>query len=164
MLGFSFPPYGWALCNGALLPISDYEVLYTLLGTTYGGNGVTTFALPDLRSRLPFGQGTGAGLSPYFVGQAGGLEAVTLTPGQLPSHSHPAAGTASGGDGVAPIEKVWASDASGGLAAYSSAAPDMPLAASAIGPTGDDFPHENLPPLLAINFSIALFGIYPSQN
>ncbi len=158
LLGFNFPPSGWAFCDGSLLAIDQYEVLFNLLGTTYGGNGVTTFALPDLRSRVPLGQG------PYVLGQTGGQEAVTLTQGQLPSHSHAAMGTGGGGDAIDPTEKVWSSDAAGGLAPYSSATPDVTLAPAAVSLNGDDFAHENRPPLLTINFSISLFGIYPSQS
>ena len=146
------------------MAISQNDVLYTLLGTTYGGDGVQTFGLPDLRSRVPLGRGQGAGLSTYVIGQTGGVEAVTLTQGQLPHHTHAAIGTGGGGDAIAPTEKVWASDASGGLAPYSSATPDVTLAPAAVSHNGDDFPHENRPPTLTINFSIALFGIYPSQN
>jgi microcystin-dependent protein len=164
LLGFNFPPSGWAFCDGSLLAITQNEVLFALLGTQYGGNGVTTFALPDLRSRVPVGQGQGPGLSEYVIGELGGQEAVTLTQGQLPSHSHAAVGTNGGGDAVAPIEKVWSADAAGGIAPYSSAIPDVQLAPSAIGFTGSGFAHGNLPPLLAINFSIALFGIFPSRN
>ena len=164
LLGFNFPPYGWGFCDGSLVSIEQNQVLFALLGTTYGGDGVTTFALPDLRSRVPLGQGQGPGLSPYVIGQTGGQETVTLTQGQLPSHSHAAVGTNGGGDAIAPTEKVWSADAAGGIAPYSSAAPDVTLAPAAVSLTGNNFPHENRPPSLTINFSIAFFGIFPSRN
>lgn len=163
MLGFNFPPNGWALCNGAVLPIDQNEVLFALIGTTYGGDGVTTFALPNLQSRVPNSRGQGPGLSPYVVGESGGQESVTLIQNQLPAHNHVAFGKSGGGNARSPAQHLWASDAAGGTAPFSTADPDVLLAPHAIGLTGGNQPHENVPPVLAINFSIALFGIFPSQ-
>ncbi len=163
IFGFNFPPKGWAFCEGQLLPISQYQALFSLLGTFYGGNGVNTFALPNLQSRVPIGIGQGPGLSPYVIGDTGGVEAVTLTTGELPSHNHLASGNSGKGDSLVPTNCVWSADA-GGSAPYSSATPDGYLSPNAIGLTGGNQPHENRPPFLALNFSIAMAGIFPSRN
>ena len=163
IFGFNFPPKGWASCVGQVLSISQNSALFSLLGTFYGGNGVNTFALPDLRSRMPLGMGQGPGLSDYAIGEQGGVEAVTLIAGELPSHNHLAVGSTSKGDSLVPTGCVWSADA-GGSAPYSSAAPDGYLSPNAIGFTGGNLPHENRPPYLALNFSIALTGIFPSRN
>ena len=163
IFGFNFPPRGWAFCNGQLLSIQQNTALFSLLGTFYGGNGIQTFALPDLQSRVPIGIGQGPGLSPYVIGETGGVEAVTLTTGELPSHNHLAAGSTSKGDSLVPTNCVWSADA-GGSAPYSSATPDGYLSPNAIGFTGGNQAHENRPPYLALNFSIALVGIFPSRN
>jgi microcystin-dependent protein len=163
IFGFNFPPRGWAFCAGQLLPISQNTALFSLLGTYYGGNGINTFALPDLRSRVPLGQGQGPGLSQYVVGETGGAETVTLVAGELPSHTHLASGSTSKGDSLVPTGCVWSADA-GGSAPYSSGAPDGYLSPQAIGFTGGNQAHENRPPYLVLNFSIALVGIFPSRN
>lgn len=156
---FNFAPTGWALCAGQLLPISQNTALFSLLGTFYGGDGKTTFQLPDLRSRVPLAFGQGPGLSPYDIGEIGGVEAVTLLEQELPSHNHlvqtstnaASALQASGNHPAVSARKVYG--ASSGT-----------LAADAIGAAGQGFPHNNLQPFLTVNYIIALTGIYPSRG
>ncbi len=154
MVGFDFPPKGWALCDGQLLPINQHEALFALLGTYYGGNGQTHFALPDLRGRSAVHQGTAPGLSPRGVGQEGGVEEVALTKAQLPPHSHsqPAAGASSSNKPVGRAPAV------GGK--YADPA-DKAMAPT--GAAGGGQPHENMAPFLVVSFIIALEGIFPSQ-
>lgn len=164
----NFPPQGWTFCDGALLSIAQNDALFALIGTTYGGDGQSTFALPDLRGRVPLHQGTLAGNN-YVIGQKAGVESVTLTNSQLPAHSHAAgASTAvppSAGSGVNLA----------GAAAYVPAAPAKPrlyaaagsstvaMSPQAIQPSGGNQPHDNMAPFLAVSFIIALAGIFPSQ-
>jgi len=157
----NFAPVGWMFCDGSILPISEYEVLFQLIGTTYGGDGQSTFALPDLRSRVPVHIGQGAGLSPYVLGQAGGTETVTLTTNQIPAHGHAINANSSHGTSTSPTGKVWA-----GTADFQQYAVERTgnMAASAIGNSGGSQPHDNRPPFLAVNFIISLFGIFPTQN
>lgn len=164
LFGFRFPPRGWATCSGQLVSQPQNTALFALLGTDYGGDGRSTFGLPDLRSRVPVGQGQGPGLSPYTVGQMGGAESVALIPGELPSHTHSALGTAGGGDALVPTGNVWAADAAGGSAPYSSAPSDVELSPGAIGYTGGNLGHENRSPYLCLNFCIAMQGIFPSRD
>ncbi len=160
MFAGNFEPYGWAFCNGQLQSIEVNTALFSLIGTYYGGDGVTTFALPNLQSRIPIHQGQGVGLSPYVIGQAGGTENVTLTPQQLPQHTHSA--TASTGGGVSsPANSFWGSSANTKQYAPST---NATMAASALGTTGGSQPHANVMPYLAISFIIALEGVYPSRN
>lgn len=161
MFGGNFAPSGWAFCNGAILPISEYDTLFNLIGTTYGGDGQQTFALPDLRGRAPVHQGTNG--ATYVIGQTGGAEMVTLTTNQIPAHSHvaQAATGAAGNPANSPANNVW-SGWTGGQ--FSSQAPSVSLNAAAVGPAGGSQPHDNMVPFLTINFIISLFGIYPSQN
>ncbi len=160
--GGNFAPQGWALCDGSLLPISQYDVLFSLIGTTYGGDGQTTFALPDLRSRVPLHQGQGSGLSNYVLGQSGGAEAVTLTVGQLPQHSHPAMANSGGGTGSSPSGAVWAGSPTNIYTA--GAAANAAMAATSISASGGSQPHDNMLPFVTLNFCIAFEGIYPSQS
>jgi microcystin-dependent protein len=160
----NFAPNGWAICDGSLLAISENETLFTLIGTTYGGDGVSTFALPDLRGRAPIHQGTNpSNGATYFIGQAGGAETVTLTPGQMPAHSHvpQAAIGATGNPANSPANNVW-SGWTGGQ--FTAQAPAVNLNAAAIGANGGSQPHENMVPFLVINFIISLYGIYPSPT
>ena len=157
MFAGNYAPAGWALCNGSLLSIAEYSPLFNLIGTTYGGNGQSTFALPDLRSRVPVHQGNG-----YVVGQNGGLETVSLTAAQLPVHTHvPAANSTTTTPSNTPQGNVWANWS---VTQYSASAPSLPLAPAAIGNAGSSAPHDNMIPYLPINFIISLTGIYPSQN
>jgi microcystin-dependent protein len=152
----NFAPSGWALCNGAVLPISENETLYTLIGTTYGGDGVTTFALPNLCSRVPLHQGSG-----FAMGQSAGGETVTLTTAQMPVHSHAAAANATAATSGSPQGNVWAN---GGSSQFSDQPPDAQLSPATLQPAGGNQPHDNMLPFLAVNFIISLFGVFPSQT
>ena len=162
MFGGTFAPLGWALCNGQLLPIEQNPALFAILGTTYGGDGQTTFALPDLRGRLPLHQGQGPGLSPYSPGQAGGAETVTLTIAQLPGHTHAAVGNPNPGNTQAPTGAIWAQQPD--VQQFTEPPPTGAMNAAAIANSGGGQPHDNRPPYVAVNFIIALQGIFPSPN
>jgi microcystin-dependent protein len=156
----NFAPVGWLLCQGQALAISDYDVLYALLGTTYGGDGVSTFNLPNLSSRIPVHPGSNGGTA-YTMGQMGGAESVTLTSSQLPVHSHAfgassGAATANSPSGAVPA--VWSDEP------FSTAAPTASMATTALGVAGGSQPHDNMPPFLCLNFIIATEGIYPSTS
>jgi microcystin-dependent protein len=161
MFGFNFAPKGWALCNGQLLPINQNQALFALLGTQYGGDGRTTFGLPNLQSRVAVHQGTGPGLSQYTMGEQLGVEAVTLTGNQLPSHAHAV---------EASNAKAKVKDPAGAVLGhtkadiYSAASDDTTMNLGMIAPTGGSQPHENRQPLLVVNFCIALQGIFPSRS
>jgi microcystin-dependent protein len=162
MFAGNFAPRGWAFCDGQLLSISQNTALFSLLGTTYGGNGTTTFALPDLRGRVPMHAGQGPGLTDRILGEQGGEETHTLLVGELPAHSHPAyadsaVGTAAGPPGGLPGRNA------AGIPAYGSA-PSAMLHPGAVGVQGGGQPHNTMQPYLVINFIIALEGIYPSRN
>jgi microcystin-dependent protein len=152
----NFAPVGWLLCQGQILPIAQYDVLFTLIGTTYGGDGLNTFALPNLASRIPVHMGPS-----YVIGQQGGVEQVTLTTNEVPTHTHAPQGSSSTGTSASPANAVWAS---GTYNSYSDQAPAAAMAPSAISTSGGSQPHENMPPFLAINFIIATEGIFPTQN
>ena len=160
--GGNFAPQGWALCDGSLLPISQYETLFTLIGTTYGGDGQNTFALPDLRSRVPLHQGQGPVLSNYVLGESGGAEAVTLTVGQLPQHVHSAMGNPGAGTSASPSGAVWAGSPINLYTAGSAA--NAAMSATAISVSGGSQAHDNMLPFVTLNFCIAFEGIYPSQS
>jgi microcystin-dependent protein len=155
IVAFNFAPRGWAFCNGQLLPINQNQALFSLLGTTYGGNGQTTFALPDLRGRVPFHVGNG-----FTQGQQGGEENHTLAIGELPAHTHPATGSSASANAVAPSGNLWGSLSSGGYAQ----APDTTLNPASIAGVGGGQPHNNMAPYLVLNFAIALQGIFPSRS
>jgi microcystin-dependent protein len=157
--GFNFAPRGWAMCNGQLLPIAQNTALFSLLGTTYGGNGQTTFGLPNLQSRVPMHFGQGPGLSSVNLGEQAWVENVTLNATQMPQHNHAANAT----QGPATASRPGGAIPSGG-GAYSSAAADTTMAAGFIGTAGGSQPHENRQPYLALNYCIALEGIFPSRN
>jgi len=159
MFAGNFAPLDWALCQGQILSIADNEVLFNLIGTTYGGDGQETFALPDLRGRIPVHQGTGLGQS-LVVGETGGAESVTLTTNQIPAHSHVAAANSSGNSNV-PTGNVWAGWTG---SQYSDQGPNDVMANGALGSAGGSQPHDNLPPYLTVNFIISMFGIFPSQT
>jgi microcystin-dependent protein len=163
MGGFTFAPVGFLACNGQLLPISQYEALFSLLGTTYGGDGVSTFALPDLRGRAPLHQGTGPGQPNYTLGQVSGTETVTLIGQQLPVHTHPAGagGPVNTGNPSNALPGVTA----GGNEFYAAAGGTLaPMAAGSCGPTGGNQPHDNMMPFLVINFFICTEGIFPPRT
>lgn len=161
MFAGNFAPRGWALCGGQLLAVSQNDALFSLLGTIYGGDGRTTFGLPDLRGRIPVHQGTGPGLSPRRLGERGGTENVTLTVQQIPSHSHAQHAT---GDLAGRADPSAALRARHDTPAF--AAPDPPVAmeADTIGSAGGNQHHTNVAPFLCVHFIIALFGIYPSRS
>ncbi len=152
----NFSPAGWMLCQGQLLPISEYETLFNLIGTTFGGDGQSTFALPSLASRVPLHQGNS-----FALGQSGGAETVNLTVQQIPAHTHPPSALAGAGTNPSPSGGVWAECS---LDAYSSTAPSVPLNPVSVGQAGGSQPHDNMIPYLAINFIISLFGVFPSQT
>jgi microcystin-dependent protein len=155
MFGGNFAPVGWLLCQGQLLDISQFDALFNLIGTTYGGDGQQNFALPNLQSRMPMHQGTN-----FPLGQTGGTETVTLNTQQLPVHTH-APVAASVPTSSVPNNLFWAGFAS---SMYSSQAPAAPMAPNALTPSGGSQPHENMSPYQVINFIIATEGIYPPQN
>jgi microcystin-dependent protein len=160
MVGFNSPPNGWALCNGQQLAISQYSGLFSLLGTSFGGNGVSTFALPNLMGRVPMCSGLGMGLSPAVIGQTGGMEEVPLTTAQMPGHNHALFGSDQGLDTQDPTAAV---SCQGGYY-YKEQPPDVTMSAQAIGSAGGGQPHENRQPFLVVNFIIALTGVFPSRG
>ena len=158
LVPFAFAPRGWALCDGRFLPISQNQALFSLLGTYYGGDGKTTFALPDLRGRVPVGAGQSPGGSAYELGASGGQEEVKLTAGQLPAHAHPVRASSAAATTKKPANGL---PAAGG--AYGTAH-DATMSTAVMGKTGGGRAHENRPPYLSLNDVIALQGIYPAQN
>jgi microcystin-dependent protein len=154
-------PKGWAFCNGQILSIAQNQALFSLLGTTYGGDGITTFGLPNLQSRAAVSAGQGPGLSPYTLGQTGGEAGHSLTTAEMAAHAHGAA-TASNTTQLSPQAHYWAPN-TGGNATY-SATTSGTLAVNAIGVAGNGQPHANMQPSLAVNFCIALVGVFPSRN
>jgi microcystin-dependent protein len=163
-VSFDFAPQGWLLCNGQLVSVAVYEALYVLIGTTYGGDGTTDFAVPDLRSRTPVCMGTGSGLSPYVLGQMAGTENVTLTPNQIGLHSHPLLTSSQPGSTITPSSSVVLGQGSQpAVHLYSTAAANTTLKAPSIGATGNNTPHENRQPFQAVNYIIAANGIFPPR-
>jgi microcystin-dependent protein len=162
----NFAPRGWAFCQGQILSIAQNTALFSLLGTTYGGNGQTTFALPDLRGRVPIGTGQGPGLSSYNLGQVGGTETVTLNVNNLPAHNHPVnvPNTAPSPALASPVGNYLAPAARGGSPIFAAGPPNAAMGALMIGNTGGSQPFGNVQPYLAINFIIAITGIFPSRN
>jgi microcystin-dependent protein len=153
----NFPPAGWMFCEGQPLPISENETLFQLIGTTYGGDGQSTFALPDLRGRIPIHQGGG-----FILAETGGAEEITLTVPVTPAHSHPMLAANAVGNDPNPANNVLAE--SSAVSMYQSGAATVPMAAPSIGPVGGSQPHENFQPYLCVDFIISLFGIFPSQT
>ncbi|WP_309667142.1 tail fiber protein [Tabrizicola sp.] len=158
MFGGNFAPAGWAFCQGQLLPISENDTLFTLIGTTYGGDGQQTFALPDLRGRVPVHQGSG-----FIIGQSAGTESVTLTTQQIPIHNHTAQCRAADSNSGTPQNSVWAKNQTN-QTIYSTVAPATNMNAAALGQSGGNQPHDNMMPFLVINFIISLYGVFPSPN
>jgi microcystin-dependent protein len=159
----NFPPTGWALCNGQLMPISQNTALFSLLGTTYGGDGKSTFALPDLQGRAPMHPGQGPGLSLRDLGEAAGQPAVTLLQTEMPFHSHAKSALTTPASAFAPSNTTILARSVGGNA-YVTGAPDAALAPGAIQPAGGGQPHNNMQPFLVLNFIIALQGIFPQRQ
>jgi microcystin-dependent protein len=162
MFGGNFAPAGWAFCDGAIMPISENDTLFTLIGTTYGGDGESTFALPDLRGRLPMHAGTGNDGSTYTLAESSGVESVTLNTQQIPIHNHALLGTTATGTQATPVGNVLA--ASSTVSLFKASATNVGLNAQSAGPAGGSQPHSNLQPFLGINFIISLFGVFPSQT
>ncbi|MFC7493161.1 MULTISPECIES: phage tail protein [unclassified Nocardioides] len=158
MFAGNFAPAGWAFCDGQLVPISENETLFNLIGTTYGGDGQSTFALPDLRGRIPIHQGNG-----YILAETGGAEEVTLTVSQIPAHSHPwlvagdRSGTTASPAGTLPAQST-------SVTPYANLAPAQTMAAAAVTPVGGSQPHSNMQPYLCVHFIISLYGIFPSPT
>ena len=166
MFGFGRTPDGWQPCDGSLLPISQFDTLFALLGSTYGGDGQSTFAVPDLRGRLPIHQGQGPGLSPYVIGQVAGSETVTVLPNQMPAHSHPVLASTGGASSALPGTSLLPGAVSGDTfyATDLTDAVAITMAAQSVGSSGDSQPHENTMPTLTVQYCIAWAGIFPPQN
>ncbi|BAU27072.1 microcystin-dependent protein [Aneurinibacillus soli] len=162
MFAGNYPPIGWAFCDGSVLPISGNEVLFTLIGITYGGDGQTTFALPDLRGRIPIHMGTSSlSSATYVLGQKGGTETVTVTESQLPQHTHPVFAQSADGTTTSPNNAFWATSS---INQYSKSEPTSTMKNTAISSIGGNQSHNNMMPFLAVTFIIALEGMYPSLN
>jgi microcystin-dependent protein len=163
---FNFAPVDWAFCDGQILPISQYTALFSLLGTTYGGNGTTNFALPNLQGMAPLHFGQGTGLTLRILGDTGGETSVTLLASQMPAHTHAAQGSSSNGSQNSPANGVWAHPSVGrGLKIYNMAAGSAPaMNAQLLSSVGSNQAHDNMMPYLTLNFCIALAGIFPSRS
>jgi microcystin-dependent protein len=157
MFGGNFAPVGWAFCNGQVIAISQNDALFNLIGTTYGGDGQSTFALPNLQSRVPVHVGQG-----FALGQSGGAETVTLTTSQIPAHSHVPQANSGAGTQTSPAGNVWANSSLGEFDDTNTV--DGTMAPGALGPAGGSQPHDNMIPFLVVNFILSLFGIFPSQT
>ena len=161
----NFAPKGWALCDGQLLPISQNTALFSLLGTFYGGDGKSTFALPNLQGSAPMHQGQGSGLSPRSLGEQGGESTITLLQSEMPAHSHGAKANAAGNDQVSPVNNVW-----GALGTTRTPPPlyqttqNTQMSPFALSLTGSSLPHNNMSPYLALTFIIAMQGVFPARN
>ena len=157
MFAGNFAPAGWMFCEGQLLPISENETLFQLIGTTYGGDGESTFALPDLRGRVPIHQGNG-----FILAETGGAEEITLTANQIPSHSHPFIATSSIANSASPSNSILASPSQ--VTMFFGDPPNQPMKSSMISHIGGSQPHTNFQPYLCVDFIISLFGIFPSPT
>jgi microcystin-dependent protein len=162
-VAFNFAPRGYAMCNGQLLPISQNEALYALLGTTFGGDGVSSFALPNLQGRIPLHQGQGPGLTNRVMGAMAGEEEHTLISNEMPTHTH-IANANSAANQTLPANNLWGGDSTGTFALYSNGTPDSQLSPQAIGVAGGSQPHDNMQPYLVTTFCMAMVGIFPTQN
>ena len=162
MFGGNFAPLGWQFCDGSLLPISEYDTLFYLIGTTYGGDGQATFAVPDMRGRVPVHMGSGGG-GTYQIGEMGGVESVTLTQQQIAVHTHPYIASSAIANTASP-QNNFISQPNQVLAYRSNTAASAALSPQSIGNTGGNQPHDNIQPYLCISFIISLYGIYPSPT
>jgi microcystin-dependent protein len=166
MFAGNFAPQGWATCDGQNLSIADYQTLFSLIGTTYGGDGQVTFRLPDLRSRLPLHQGQGQrqgqGLSSRVLGEVGGVETVTLTAAQLPGHTHVVSAAATPATGNSPAGLAWAQAPNSPY--YQGAATPVAMGVTAVSAVGGSQPHDNVAPFTTVTFIIALVGLYPARS
>ena len=157
---FNFAPKGWAFCNGQLMPISQNTALFSLLGTTYGGDGKSTFALPDMEGNAPMHPGQGPGLSLHDLGEVGGSETVSLLESEIPSHSHGMRAVEDDGGFFTPVGLFFAA----GNSMYTASAADTTMSPSMLAPAGGDQPHNNMQPYLTLNFCIALQGVFPPRG
>lgn len=168
ILGFSFAPVDWAYCDGQQMPISQYQALFAILGTTFGGNGTTTFGLPNMQGNAPMHWGSGPGLTPRTLGETLGTASVTLTSQQLPAHSHAFFAAATPSDSTklvaTPASNAQLSTSNPGKLYTTTTTPPVSFSPKAIGPAGQSQPHDNLQPLLTMNFCISLNGLFPSRN
>jgi microcystin-dependent protein len=166
MVGFNFAPVGWATCSGQLMAITQNTALFSLLGTNYGGDGKSNFALPNMQAAAPMGSGNGGGLSPRTLGEAGGEYTVPLLTTQMAAHNHGVNCITGEGSANSPANAVWAGAKGDRVAPplYATAATNVPMNAADIGLTGGNAPHNNLPPFLSVLFVIALQGIYPPRS
>ncbi len=162
LVPYNFAPAGWMFCQGQLLPISEYDVLFNLIGTTYGGDGQSTFALPDLRGRTAIGVGQSSGTSNYVQGQVQGVETVTLTLNQMPSHSHPMGASGTAFNSNPPTGAYFG--AAAGMQPYGTGGTPANMAAQSVTFDGGSQPHENRQPYLALNWIISLYGVFPPHN
>ena len=167
-VGFNFAPVGWATCDGQLLPISQNTALFSLLGTQFGGNGTSNFALPNLQGSVPMDRGAGAGLTQRVVGETGGDDSVTLLQSEMPAHSHQLNADSDAATATTPANNLWAAGAIPRRGAppdfYSNATPNTSLLAGAALPAGGGLPHNNLQPYLVLTFIIALQGVFPARS
>jgi microcystin-dependent protein len=164
LFGFSRVPNGWLPCDGSLQSISEYDVLFTLLGTTYGGDGQTTFATPDLRGQVPLHNGTGPGLTTRVIGESSGSENVTLVPSQIPAHSHPLSATSLSASATTPGSELGAVAGDTMYVTDLTGATAVAMAPSSISAAGGTQPHSNLMPTLTVQYCVAWAGIFPSPN
>jgi len=164
IVGFNFAPTGWAFCNGQLLPISQNTALFSLLGTFYGGDGKSTFALPDMQGNVAVGTGQGSGLSDYFLGQEAGSQTVTLLQTEMPAHSHALQGIAVVGNRTTPVGNSFARVSGATPYLPPAGAPLVPMASQALPPAGSGFPHNNMMAYLTLNYVIALQGVFPPRG
>lgn len=164
IFGFGFAPRGWAACDGQILPIQQNTALFSLLGTAYGGTGITTFALPNLTDRSPLGVGQSVVASYYYLGQEGGVASVALQSAEMPSHAHQLNHVGSSATSAAPSFSVGLADAGVAQVYATGAGTNVPMVPNAMMSTGNGLPHNNRSPYLALNFCIALQGIYPSRS
>ena len=164
MFGGNFNPNGWAFCDGQLVPISENDALFTLIGTTYGGDGQETFALPNLQSRVPIHQGNGPDGVSYQLGQAAGVESVTLTTQQIPAHTHSMLASTDPGNQASPAGNVPAALSPVSIYKANISAPTIAMNAQSVTPVGGSQPHDNMQPYHGINYIISLFGVFPQPN
>jgi microcystin-dependent protein len=165
MFAGNFAPAGWASCDGSQLPIAENETLFQLIGTTYGGDGQSTFNLPDLQSRVPVHWGTSSTGRTYQLAEQSGVEQVTLTTQQMPVHTHPMLGSATAANATTPGSNVFGTiPLSAGQFAYGTVTPILPIDPSSVGPVGGSQPHDNMQPYGVLQYIISLFGIFPSQT
>lgn len=159
---FNFPPKGWAFCDGQILPLSQNTALFSLLGTTYGGDGKSNFALPNMQGNAPMHPGQGPGLSLHDLGETGGSDTVSLLESEIPSHSHALTVSQSDGTDQAPANELYAAGV--GIGQYAAPGALTNLSDNAVAPAGGDQPHNNMQPYLTLNFCIALQGVYPPRT